>query len=72
MEKENLCGDLIIKASITRKPPFKAGSELSGRVNLKQVDVEINDTSTEDSQNFDIAMRFRACANVKVEESANS
>lgn len=72
MEKENLCGDLIIKASIKRKPRFKVGSELSGTVNLKQVDVEINDTSTEDTQNFDIVMRFRACASVKGEENANS
>ncbi len=72
MEKENLCGDLIIKASIKRKPRFKAGSELSGRVNLKRVDVSVDDTSTEDTEAFDITLHFKACANVEGIENFKS
>jgi hypothetical protein len=62
MEKEkSRCGDLIVKASITNKPRFKAGSDLSGRVNLRQVDVEISNESDEDTETFGIAFHFRAC-----------
>ncbi|MCO5268987.1 MAG: hypothetical protein M9897_08850 [Brumimicrobium sp.] len=64
MEKEkNQCSDLIVKASIKRRPRFKAGSELSGRVNLKSVDVLVEDTSTEDAEAFDITLQFKTCTN---------
>lgn len=62
MEQEkNRCGDLIVKASITNKPRFKAGSELSSRVNLRQVDVEVSNESDEDTETFGIVLHFRAC-----------
>ncbi len=62
MEKEkNECNDLIVKASITNKPRFKAGSELSSRVNLRQVDVEVSDVSEEDTETFGIMLHFKAC-----------
>jgi len=53
-------GDLIVKASIKRKPRFKAGAELSSSVNLKRVDVEVNDVSTEGTETFAIQLHFRA------------
>lgn len=62
MEQEkSCCGDLIVKASITNKPRFKAGSELSSRVNLRQVDVEVSDVSEEDTKTFGIMLHFKAC-----------
>ncbi len=66
MEKEkNQCGDLIVKASIKRKPRFKAGAELSSSVNLKSVDVEVNDVATEDTETFAIQLHFRGCVNAE-------
>ena len=66
MEKEkNQCSDLIVKASIKRVPRFKPGSELSDSVNLKSVDVSVEDTSTEDSEAFDITLHFKTCANAE-------
>lgn len=63
MEKEvNQCGDLIVKASIKSKIRFKAGSELSSKVNLRQVHVEVSDVSEEDTETFDIMLHFKACA----------
>jgi len=63
--EERQCGDLIIKAEIKRKPRFKAGSELSSSVNLKRVEVEVNDVSTEDAETFDIKLHFRGCVNAE-------
>jgi hypothetical protein len=66
MEREkSQCSDLIVKASIKRKPRFKAGSELSGKPVNKLVSVEVNDTTTEDSEAFDITLHFRSCANAE-------
>lgn len=63
MEKEkNQCSDLIVKASIKRKPRFKAGSDLSSTVNVKRMDVEVNDESTEDTEAFDITLHLKSCA----------
>ncbi len=63
MEKEkSQCSDLIVKASIKRKPRFKAGAELSGAVNVKRMDVEVNDVSTEDTEAFDITLHLKSCA----------
>lgn len=63
MEKEkNQCSDLIVKASIKRKPRFKAGSDLSSTVNVKLMDVEVNDESTEDTEAFDITLHLKSCA----------
>lgn len=59
--EKSRCGDLIVKASITNKPRFKAGSELSSRVNLRQVDVEVSDVSEEDTETFGIMLHFKAC-----------
>lgn len=73
MEKEkNQCSDLIVKASIKRRPRFKAGSELSGHVNLKSVDVSVDDTSTEDAEAFDITLHFKTCANAEGIENLKS
>jgi hypothetical protein len=60
-EKTSQCGDLIIKATVKKKPRFKAGAELSSRVNLKSVEVNVNDTSTEDTDAFEIMMHFKGC-----------
>jgi len=63
MEKEkSQCSDLIVKASIKRKPRFKAGAELTGAVNVKRMDVEVNDVSTEDTEAFDITLHLKSCA----------
>lgn len=39
--------DLIVNVRSSRRPRFKAGSELSGKVNIVEVDFneEVNDTS---------------------------
>lgn len=60
-ETKNQCSDLIIKAAIKKKPKFKAGSGLSGKVNLKSVEVNVDDVSTEDTSAFEIMMHFRGC-----------
>jgi hypothetical protein len=66
VEKEkSQCADLIVKASIRRKSRFKAGAELSGAVNVKHVDVEVNDVATEDTETFDIKLHFRGCVNAE-------
>ena len=71
MERENQCNDLIVKASIKRKPRFKPGSELSGKPINKLVSVEVNDNTTEDSEAFDITLHFRSCANAEGTENCN-
>lgn len=57
----NQCSDLIVKASYTRKPRFKPGSELSGRPNKKVMSIEVNDELTEDSEIFDITLHLKSC-----------
>ena len=73
MEKEvNQCDDLIIKAAIKKKIKFKAGSDLSGRVNLKSVDISVDKASTEDSETFEFMIHFKGCANMhETEESVS-
>lgn len=61
--QKNQCTDLIVKASVKRRPPrFKAGAELSGVVNLRSVDVVVDELSTEDLEAFDIMLHFKSCA----------
>lgn len=62
MEKEkDQCSDLIVKASIKRKIRFKAGTELTSNI-TKRMSVDVNDTSTEDTEAFDITLQLKSCA----------
>lgn len=72
MEKEkSQCSDLIVQASIRRKPRFKPGSELSGKPVNKLVNVEVNDMTTDDSEVVDIMLHFRAFVNAEGAEISN-
>ncbi|MBD3638032.1 MAG: hypothetical protein HUJ25_11825 [Crocinitomicaceae bacterium] len=50
--KENAL-DIIFKA--TKKPRFKAGSELSAKVNL--VDINLNQESTEEMESIEVKVK---------------
>jgi|TARA_B100000508_G_scaffold138542_1_gene134859 hypothetical protein len=57
--QENNCGqsDLIINLKTRNKVKFKAGAELSGQVNI--VDIEYNDHHTEDEQIIDLKLHLK-------------
>lgn len=48
--------ELILNLKTSRKPRFKAGSELQGKVN--RVDVEILETSTEEMDSTELKLHF--------------
>ena len=60
LTKQN--NDLVVKFGMKRKPAFKAGAELSSKVNLVAIDV--NEELIEDSEVFEM--------NIKIERSAPS
>ena len=63
MTKENCSkSDLIVQLKTRRRPRFKAGSELSGKVNL--VAVDFNEEVTDDSELMEIKITLssEACS----------
>lgn len=56
--QEIQASDLVVKATIKRKPRFKAGSDLTSTVNVKKLDVEIDDISTEDAEEYIVTVQL--------------
>ena len=61
MSKDNcnetcLNSDLIVNLKATRRPRFKAGAELSGKVNI--MDVVVNEEVGEDFEEIEIKLRL--------------
>ena len=57
MTKDNCSkSDLTVALKTRRRPRFKAGSELSGKVN--RVEVEFNEEFTEDSELMEIKINL--------------
>lgn len=64
-ECQNESLDLMIKAR--RAPRFKAGSELSAKVN--RVVVDLNEETTDDAELFELKLElwFERCAHIECE-----
>lgn len=66
MSKENCTkSDLIVQVKSRRKPGFKAGADLSSKVNL--VSVDFNEDLTEDTELLDvkIALTSKGCSDAE-------
>ena len=55
-DKTSLNSDLIVNVKATRRPRFKAGAELSGKVNI--MDVVVNEEFGENFEEMEIKLRL--------------
>lgn len=53
--------DLQVQFRMKRRPRFKAGAELSAKVNL--VAIEVNEENDEDSESFEMNLRIERVSN---------
>ncbi len=63
--------DLIVNVKSSRRPRFKAGSELSGKVNM--VEVDFNEEITEESEMVEVklVLTSKACSEESCPEPSN-
>lgn len=57
--QNNSTNEIVVSASVKRKPRFKAGSDLSSTVSVSKIEIEVEDTSTEDAENYFVSLTIK-------------